>query len=116
MVLAAAIGFAAGVPLAGTLGNTLLRSRADQVNAAYEQDKREFLEGQLGGNAYSLELSTMTRSAANVASPVEMQFNLDTAMAGGYFALAFAMLFVTVLVQMVFLLRLSPAKILTRRN
>lgn len=116
LVLAAAIGFAAGVPLAGTLGNTLLRSRADQVNAAYEQDKREFLEGQLGGNAYSLELSTMTRSAANVASPVEMQFNLDTAMAWGYFALAFAMLFVTVLVQMVFLLRLSPAKILTRRN
>ena len=116
LVLAAAIGFAAGVPLASTLGNTLLHSRASEVNAAYEQDKREFLQEQLGENSYDLEMSTMTRSAANVASPVEMQFNLDTAMAWGYFALAFCMLFMTVLIQMVFLLRLSPAKILTRRN
>lgn len=116
LVLAAAIGFAAGVPLASALGNTLLHSRATEVNAAYEQDKREFLQEQLGENSYDLEMSTMTRSAANVASPVEMQFDLDTAMAWGYFALAFCMLFMTVLIQMVFLLRLSPAKILTRRN
>lgn len=64
----------------------------------------------------SLENSLTMRSAANVASPVAMQFKLDPGLAWGYFGLAFAMLFLTVLIQMAFLLRLSPAKIMTRRN
>lgn len=116
LVLAAVIGFAAGVPLAGALGNGLLESRAARVNAAYEQDKREYLQTQLKGNPMSLENSLTMRSAANVASPVKMQFTLDMALVWGYFALAFGMLFLTVLIQMVFLLRLSPARIMTRRN
>lgn len=116
LVLAAAIGFGAGTPLAGALGNSLLESRANQVNAAYEQDKRDFLENQMSGNAVTVENSMTIRSAANVASPVQMQFTLDTTLAWGYFALAFGMLFLTVFIQMVFLLRLSPAKIMTRRN
>ncbi|MCI8920514.1 MAG: FtsX-like permease family protein [Acutalibacter sp.] len=116
LVLAAAIGFGAGAPLATALGSSLLEDRSSQVNAAYEQDKREYLETQLNGNAMSLENSLTMRSAANVASPVAMQFKLDPGLAWGYFGLAFAMLFLTVLIQMAFLLRLSPAKIMTRRN
>jgi len=116
LVLAAAVGFACGVPLARSLGNSLLEGRATQVNAAYEQDKREYLREQMGGNPLSLDNSMTMRSAANVASPVKMQFTLDTALAWGYFALAFGMLFLTVLIQSVFLLRLSPAKIMSRRN
>ncbi len=116
LILAAGIGFSAGVPFASVLGNGLLEGRAAQVNAAYEQDKREYLEAQLDGNPLSLENSMTARSAANVASPVKMQFTLDTTLAWGYFALAFTMLFLTVLIQMGFLLRLSPAKIMTRRN
>lgn len=116
LVLAAVIGFGAGVPLASRLGNGLLESRAGQVNAAYEQDKREYLSAQLAGNPMSLDNSMTMRSAANVASPVQMQFTLDTRLAWGYFGLAFGMLFLTVLIQMILLLRLSPAKIMTRRN
>lgn len=116
LILAVAIGFGAGAPLAGKIGNEMLETRANKVNAAYEQDKREYLEKQLDGNGMTLENSMTMRSAANVASPVKMQFTLDAALALGYFALAFGMLFLTVLIQMVFLLRLSPARIMTRRN
>ena len=116
LILAAAIGFGAGAPLADRMGNDMLKSRSDRINAAYEQDKQEYLEAQLGGGAMTLETSMTTRSAANVASPIKMSFTLDGALAWGYFAMAFIMLFLTVLIQMVFLLRLSPAKIMTRRN
>lgn len=115
LVLAAVIGFGAGVPLAGSMGNALLQGRSDKVNAAYQQDKREYLEQQLEGGTMTVESSQKMRSAATVAAPVQMQFRLDMSLAAAYFALALGMLFLTVLVQMGFLLRLSPAKILTRR-
>lgn len=120
LVLAAVIGFGAGAPLASSMGNALLEGRSDKVNAAYQQDKREYLEQQLGGVSMAVgmtvEDSQKMRSAATVAAPVQMQFHLDMRLTAAYFALAFGMLFLTVLVQMGFLLRLSPAKILTGRT
>ncbi len=116
LVLAAAIGFGAGVPLASQIGNGMLESRSEKVNAAYEQDKLDYLAAQLGTESLDTAVTMNIRSAAATAAPVKMQFALDTNLAWGYFALAFGMLFLTVLIQMVFLLRLSPAKIMTRRN
>lgn len=116
LVLAAVIGFGVGVPLASAFGNTLLAGKSSQVNAAYDQDKREYLEAQMEGNPYSIEDTQRVRSAANVVAPARLQFRLDPALAAGYFGAALCMLFLTVFIQVVFLLRLSPARILLKRN
>ncbi len=116
LVLASIIGFGMGVPLAANFGNTMLAGRSAQVNAAYDQEKREYLEAQMEGNPYAIEDTQRVRSAANVVAPARLQFRLDPALAAAYFGAALCMLFLTVLIQVVFLLRLSPAKILMRRN
>lgn len=116
LVFAALIGFAAGVPFATAFGNQLLSGKASQVNEAYQQDKRQFLEEQLEGNMLSIEDTQTIRSSANVVAATKLQFQLDSRLTVLYFAGMFSLLFLTVLIQMIFLLRLSPARILARKN
>lgn len=116
LLLAVAVGFAAGVPFASVFGSQLLFGQASETNQIYADDKLTYLEEQLGGNSYGLEDTQAIRSTANVSAQTRLQFRLDGRIAALYFAAAFIMLFLTVLVEMLVLLRLAPARILTRRN